>query len=414
MRLIGKLVCALTVSGAWLLASPDDALAACAGGSAGPGVTLNRTFASGSKWTFTVHVAPCEGLLLTNVRFMPAFGTERLILSSASLAEVHVPYDDNSKRFLDVTDSTSGLGTEAISLAAAECPGGITLGDKVCIADEDHGYRWKYRSDFAEMHAVSVFMASQLGEYTYINRWTFHEDGSIEPSIGLTGLLQEISTDLSKEPAFGTNLNPVSGGLQPQIALNHMHNFYYRLDFDLDGSANDVVQRVGYTPTSFGANCANNACGTTSFVPITAESRQTWSATGNTTWLVQDKVVLNADGRRIGYEIKPHYSGIWRGKSDASETWAQHDLFVTRWKGTCENFAARNVAPFIPSGCAASTPQNVSAMVSGESTDGQDVVVWFVNRHHHVTRDEDDFHMPIEWTGFHIQPRSFAESNPAP
>ena len=53
-------------------------------------------------------------------------------------------------------------------------------------------------------------------------------------------------------------------------------------------------------------------------------------------------------------------------------------------------------------------------MVNGEATDGQDVVVWFVNRHHHVTRDEDEAPMPIEWTGFEISPRQWYESNPAP
>ena len=52
--------------------------------------------------------------------------------------------------------------------------------------------------------------------------------------------------------------------------------------------------------------------------------------------------------------------------------------------------------------------------VNGEATQGQDLVVWFVNRHHHVTRDEDEIFMPIEWTGFHISPRSFSDSNPAP
>jgi primary-amine oxidase len=50
----------------------------------------------------------------------------------------------------------------------------------------------------------------------------------------------------------------------------------------------------------------------------------------------------------------------------------------------------------------------------GEATDGQDVVVWFVNRHHHVTRDEDEAPMPIEWTGFEISPRQWFDSNPAP
>jgi primary-amine oxidase len=410
MKLIRKLLGSLAFSGAWVLAFSSEALAACPGGPDGPSVNVSRTFASGAKWSFDVQMTPCEGLMLSNVRYQPAFNPEMQVFARASLAEVHVPYDNNAARFLDVTDSTNGLGTHAITLSADECDGTRDLSNEICIEDEDHGYRWKYHESFAEMHSVAVFAASQLGEYTYINRWEFHEDGTIEPQVGLTGALQIISSNAAEQPHFGSSLGVE--GQSAEIGLNHMHNFYYRLDFDIAGAANDVVQRINYAPSSLGAGCAGSACGRTSFTPVTTEARQTWSATGNTSWVIQDKSTLNSDGRRVGYEVKPHYSGTWRGKTDGTEPWAQHDLFVTRYVG-CERYAVRNVSPRI-TGCAAATPENVFDMVNGEATDGQDVVVWFINRHHHVTRDEDQFNMPIEWTGFHISPRSFAAENPAP
>jgi primary-amine oxidase len=356
-----------------------------------------------------VAVAPCEGLAITAARYQPAGGTERTVLTRATLAEVHVPYDNNAARFLDVTVDTSGLGASAITLAAAECDGTRNLSNKVCVENEDHGFRWKYSTSSEEMHGIAVFLASQLGQYTYINRWVFHEDGSIEPQVGLTGQLQIISNSAADAPQFGSALH--AAGQTVQVGLNHMHNFYYRLDFDLGGASDDVVQRISYAPSSVGAGCANNACGRTTFTPLNTETRETWSPSSLTSWVVQDKTLLNADGRRIGYEIKPHYMGLWRGKNDGTEAWAQHDLFVTRYNG-CERFAARNLAPYL-TGCAATTPQNVSTMVNGESTDGQDVVVWFVNRHHHVTRDEDQTFMPLEWTSFHIEPRSWFQSNPS-
>lgn len=410
MRWIAKVVSALMISAGWLLGAPADARAACAGGTETAAQSVTREFDSGAKWSFNVSIAPCEGLVLSNVRYRAAFQTERLVLNRATLAEVHVPYDNNAARFLDVTDSTSGLGASALTLAAAECGGTLHHGNKVCVEEEDGGYRYKSRSVFAEMHGIAVFMASQLGEYTYINRWEFLEDGTIEPSVGLTGQLQIISSNAADAPQFGSHLG--QAGQPARVGLNHMHNFYYRLDFDLNGSGNDVAHQVSYAASSAGSGCAGNACGRTTFTPITSEAAQTWSASAQVTWLVQDKSILNADGRRIGYDIKPHLGGVWRGKNDGTEPWAQHDLFVTRYK-LCERFAARNLQTYLGSSCGTSNPQHVAAMVNGESTDGQDIVIWFVNRHHHVTRDEDEFYMPIEWTGFEIKPRQWSENNPS-
>lgn len=398
----------LVMSVASTLAFTTEAQAACPGGSDGPSYNVVRDFASGARWSFNVAITPCEGLVITNANYRPAFNLERIVLHRATLAEVHVPYDNNAARYLDVTESTSGLGSHAITLDASECGMTRVLDNKVCVEYDDHGYRWKYSTNYAEMHSVAVFMASQLGNYTYVNRWVFHEDGTIEPQVGLTGLLQLYSYNAADAPHYGSSLK--TEGQPVEIGINHMHNFYYRLDFDIGGAGNDLVQRMSYAPYSVGAQCASNGCGRTSYTPLTTEAREVWSATGNTTWLIQDKVELNLDGRRIGYEIKPHYSGLWRGKTDGSETWAQHDLFVTRYNG-CEKLAARNLTQY--TGCSGTYAANVSAMVNGESTDGQDLVVWFVNRHHHVTRDEDQFYMPIEWTGFHIQPRSLSHSNPS-
>lgn len=409
MRWIARVVYGLVASAVSLVSAGEAR--ACEGGPDGPTVNVSRSFPSGSAWSFDVSMAPCEGLVLSRVRYTPFGGEARMVLDRATLAEVHVPYDNNAARFLDVTDSTSGLGASAIPLSAAECEGQLHAGNTICVEDEDGGYRWKLDTSFAQSHAVAVFVASQLGNYTYVNRWVFKEDGAIEPEIGLTGMLQIISSDPADAPQFGSSLGPA--GQPAEVGLNHMHNFYYRLDFDLDGAGNDVVSRIAYTPSSAEAGCEGSACGRTTFTPIEEEAAEAWSAIEQVTWLVQDTVTKNRDGRRIGYEIKPHYAGIWRGMTDGSEPWAQHDLYVTRYN-VCERFAVRNSFPYLGAQCPPTSALDVSAMVNGEPASSQDLVVWFVNRHHHVTRDEDQVLMPIEWTGFHIEPRSWSDSNPSP
>jgi primary-amine oxidase len=49
-----------------------------------------------------------------------------------------------------------------------------------------------------------------------------------------------------------------------------------------------------------------------------------------------------------------------------------------------------------------------------ENVDGQDIVLWYVNRFLHYPRDEDMERMPIEWTGFELVPRNFFATNPSP
>jgi primary-amine oxidase len=51
-------------------------------------------------------------------------------------------------------------------------------------------------------------------------------------------------------------------------------------------------------------------------------------------------------------------------------------------------------------------------MVDGQPLDGQDVVLWYVNRHLHVPRDEDEVNMPVEWMSFSLKPRGFHHKSP--
>src|SRR5688572_7121244 len=205
MRGIAKLVCGWAAAGLSLVSA--GRVLACEGGPDGPAVNVSRTFDSGAAWSFDVSLAPCEGLVLSKVSYTPSGGRARLVLDRATIAEVHVPYDNNAARFLDVTDSTSGLGASAIPLSPDECEGEIHNGT-ICVEDEEGGYRWKFDTAFAKAHAVAVSVASQLGNYTYISRWVFEENGAIEPAIGLTGRLQLISFDPSDAPQFGSRLSP--------------------------------------------------------------------------------------------------------------------------------------------------------------------------------------------------------------
>lgn len=369
--------------------------------------TVTRTFTNGASWSIGVSRRTCEGLTIGSVSYTPPGGTTRIVLHRATLAEVHVPYHTGTPRFLDVTDSTQGLGAGAVALAAAECDGTRFDGNRICVANEDGGFGWKFGTSFRTQQAIQIFMSSQLGNYNYIVMWTFHDDGTIEPSIGLTGRLQTSGSGTAYLP-YGARLNPET--TNPAIVgKSHMHNFYYRLDFDIDGSGNDAISRIQFNPSTVASpdgSCAiAGQCGTNTLTQLSTEQSSAFSLTGQTSWVIFDKTAVNADGRKVGYEITPKLGGVWRGMTTSGEAWSASDLWVTLYNG-CERYAARNVTPQLDTGCAGAAV-DLSTMANGQSVDGQDLVVWYVQRVHHYPRDEDDLNMPIEWTSFEIKPRNF-------
>lgn len=387
---------------------------ACFGGPDSLVTTINRTFSAGSSWSIQVYTAPCEGLVIGAASYAPVGLPAVKVLTRALVSEIHVPYDNNAHRYLDLTVDGSGLGQDALVLTATECSGTLYDGGRICIANEDGDFGWKGVSAFRIKQRVQLFMASQVGNYIYVFKWTFHDDGTIEPEVGLTGNLQLTSSNLS-DLDFGTRLNAESLST-PSIGLNHHHNIYYRLDFGINGNGNDAVDRIAFNPYQAAGPCAlPGACGKTTRTPILTEAAQSWVASESTSWFVYDKTLTNADGRNRGYELRPHLSGTYRGRVNDDEPWSAGDAYVTRFNN-CELLAARNLDFYLPPACAGNgNATDLSQMIAdGQSTYNADIVLWYALRHHHVVRDEDEVMMPIEWDGFEIEPRSFAASNPAP
>jgi primary-amine oxidase len=388
--------------------------AACPNSTETPITTVSRTFASGSSWSVAVNFSTCEGLVLGPAHYTPAGGTPLKVLHRASIAEVHVPYHTGTPRYKDVTLSTSGLGSNAALISAAECMGGTLFNsNKICVRNHDMGYGYKFQSSFRAKQKVEIFSSAQVGYYNYIFQWTFHDDGLIEPEVGLTGQLQLHGQTDAYLP-YGSKLTPESQALI-SIGKSHMHSFYYRLDFDLGGGDSNAVSRIDFNPSTAASPdspCSTpGQCGTNSFTQIMTEAAQTWSAQGQTSWLIWDKTQLNQDGRPIGYQLRPQITGIWRGLTSTTEPWTNAELWVTQYNA-CERYATDNTTPFIRPECAGAKT-NVSAMVDGQSVNGSDLVIWYVQRLQHIPRDEDENYMPIEWTGFELEPRNLYHRNPS-
>jgi primary-amine oxidase len=351
---------------------------------------VSETFPSGSKWEMCWENRAIEGIVLRDVTFTPPGGSGIEILDSAYLSQIHVPYDDNGARFHDVSDI--GLGNTMETLDGGDCPGGTVDQDVLCRQVTNGGYAYKYGTADEQIETLSLFSSSQMGQYNYVVAWNFDEDGAIRPEVGATGQLQRYGGGVST----GWNVdNPA------QFAIAHFHNYYWRLDFDLDGTGDDKVQELAARPSPNRTTWTNTRTG------FSTERERPVSPRGQRSWRVRDLVTTNDEGHPISYELLPNSDHVFNGPS--FEEFTQNELFATRFR-TCERFASHNHSAF---GACPGTPTNVHDFVTGESL-AADVVVWYGSSFHHLPRNEDENHMDAHWTGFTLQPRDLTDVYPIP
>lgn len=349
---------------------------------------------NGARWQMCWERRDAEGIVFHDVTYTPDGGQPVEVLGRASLAQIHVPYDDDGARFHDLSDY--GLGDFNMeTLVGADCPDGNLVADPdtsedvICRTVSPTGYSYKDYGEVGQGTSLSMFSTSCIGAYCYVVAWNFDSDGTIRPEVGATGTLQR--DDGPRRAGW-----PIGGG---RYAVAHLHNFYWRLDFDIDGTpTDDRVEELEALPA---ANSGRAILNNTRRAFTTEVSRRV--APGSfRSWRVRDLTTRNADNHPVSWELLPNTDHIFRGPS--YEPFTQRELYVTRNR-TCERYASHN--PGFP-GCA----NNVAVFVNGQSLASQDLVVWYGSSFHHLPRDEDEDHMHPHWTGFSIVPRDLTAENP--
>jgi len=375
-----------------LVAAPAGLAHASPGDGCSGAYAVDETLPSGARWQLCWEHHPLSGILYGDVYFTPRGGSARKVLYEASLAQIHVPYDDNGARFHDVTDY--GLGDEDLNaLTSADCPNGTRLfhGSKPVLCKRvqriEPGYQ--HRGRRATGFALELFSVSHVGAYNYIPTWRFHDDGKIAPTVGATGALQRFGTD----PLYGWPIRP-SG----TTGVSHIHNYWFRLDFDFDeGTDREVVDEVDHVRV-----------GLTREKQVTtfqSESARSLDLGRRRSWRIRDLSVVASDGRSLSYQLEPsHHAHRFDGPS--FEPWSAHQLYVTRY-ADCEKYATHNS---LAGGCGS----DVTSFVNGQNAYGQDLVLWYGLTFHHLPSDEDEPNMHAHWDGFEIVPRDWTPANPLP
>ena len=212
-------------------------------------------------WKMHIGFNYREGIVLNNVRYNDN-GTERPIFWRMSIAEMVVPYGEpyrpsTRKMALDVGEYGIGMMSNSLKLGC-DCKGAIhylngvvsshsgapeVIQNAVCIHEEDAGLLHKHM-DFRDTSTIATrgrkLLISQVftaANYEYCIYWQFYQDGTIQPELKLTGMLNTFVLAPDEQAApWGTEV-------APQVtAHNHQHIFSVRLNPMVDGENNTVVQ----------------------------------------------------------------------------------------------------------------------------------------------------------------------------
>lgn len=389
------------------------------------------------SWKMHIGFNYREGIVLNNITYDDK-GTVRPIFYRLSLAEMVVPYGNpehphQRKHAFDLGEYGGGYMTNSLALGC-DCKGSIhyldahfptraggvrTIKNAICIHEEDDGILFKH-SDFRD-DSVIVTRARKLiiqqiftaANYEYAIQWVFHQDGTIQPEIKLTGILNTYALNADEDPSpWGTQVYP---GVN---AHNHQHLFCLRIDPNVDGP-NNTVFMTDTMPSDAPVGSAENFYGNAFYakrtkLATTGQSKTDYNGATSRTWDICN------EGKLHPYSKKPaSYKLVSREvpgllPKEGSLVWkragfARHAVHVTKYSDDQLWPAGRHV-PQTSGEPSRGLPEWIGD--GNESIENTDVVLWHTFGVTHIPAPEDFPVMPAEPMTLLLRPRNFFTNNP--
>jgi primary-amine oxidase len=379
------------------------------------------------KWSMRVGFNYREGLTLHAVSY-----DGRDVAHRMSFAEMIVPYRDPSfehvrRTAYDIGEWGLGFMTTSLELGC-DCLGEITyldatlhdsqgepftIGNAICIHEEDNAILWKHvdESAGAEVRRMRRFVVSfhaTVANYEYIVYWRFYQDGNIECEVRATGIMVTTPYDLEAgAPRTGTRVDNAT------YAPIHQHFFVARLDLDVDGPTQTVVE-VDSEVVPVGPDNPHGLAMRTVATPVRSESEagRDFSWEKQRGWKVTNPNATNAHGDHPAYKLVPSASipafmepgtpQFDRAPVIGHTVWVTANHPEERWPAgaypTQSTTDVRGISDWI---------------ADDEPLEDADVVLWYVFGIHHVPRAEDWPVMPADTVAWWLKPFGFFDENPS-
>ena len=382
------------------------------------------------NWSMRLGFNFREGPVIYQVAFDDQ-GTRRDIAYRMSFAEMVVPYRDPGfdhyrRTAFDIGEWGLGFMTTSLELGC-DCLGEIVYVDAVvpdsrgepmvipraiCLHEEDAAVLWKHvdSETGAEVRRIRRMVVSvhvTVANYEYLVYWRFYQDGNIECEVRATGLMVTTPMENAEDSSpYGTTVDTRT------YAPFHQHFIVAKLDLDIDGEENTVVEVDSVAAAISEDNPYGLAVSTqTTTIEAERQSARDFNWETQRVWKVINPAKVNRHGSNPAYKLVPGAAipplldplspvyqrapviahSLWVTAHDDAERWpagdyptqSSEDTGITRW--------ITEDAPLV----------------------GTDVVLWYVFGIHHITRTEDWPIMPVDIISFWLKPFGFFDQNPS-
>ena len=382
------------------------------------------------NWSMRLGFNFREGPVIYQVAFDDQ-GTTRDIAYRMSFAEMVVPYRDPGfdhyrRTAFDIGEWGLGYMTTSLELGC-DCLGEIRYVDAVvpdsrgepimieravCLHEEDNAVLWKHidaetGAEVRRMRRMVVSAHATVANYEYLIYWRFYQDGNIECEIRATGLMvtTPMESDDDSSP-YGTKVD------QRTYAPFHQHFVIAKLDLDIDGEENTVVEVDSVAePTSEDNPYGLGVSTQNTIIESESQSARDFKWESQRTWKVLNPNKQNRHGSNTAYKLVPG-AAIPSLLDSSSPVYARapvigHTVWVTAYDD-----AERWPAGDYPTQSSEDT--GITRWITEDASLVEtDVVLWYVFGIHHITRTEDWPIMPVDIISFWLKPFGFFDQNPA-
>lgn len=401
----------------------------------GPNFSIDGSVVSWDKWKFHLRVDKRLGPVMSRITYQDR-DQLRQVAYQLSTAEMFVPYMDPSKTwayraYMDIGEYGFGALSSPLK-PGSDCPVDakfldavisddhgkpMTLKNVVCVFERDVGAPlWRHYEFFTDSHEsrpdveLVVRMAPEVGNYDYLLDYAFNRNGEIEVRVGAYGIIatKGVAAKNMHDPSAAADTQYGTLVAPNLVGVNHDHFMSFRVDLDVDGQDNRLVEDKFVKRRLTGNPLRRSLWQIERSIVGTEGAVETMH---DPAWLrVESSTHENALGNPTSYQLMPGHSDVSLLDPDEPQqqraSFSGSALWVTRYKPD-ENFAA-GVYP------------NQNRVVEGlphfvgdhESVANKDLVLWYTIGFHHQTRSEDWPVMPAMWHSFVLRPFNFFDHNP--
>ncbi len=403
----------------------------------GPGFKRDGNEVSWDRWRFHVRLESRTGAVISNVRYVDGART-RSVLYQGSLSEIFVPYMDPAEDWYHRTFFDGGELGHAGGLLGqplqpgSDCPANAAWFDMTtaserglprrqqnvaCLFERMGGeVAWRHRNgellDSRPRRDLVLRWIATLGNYDYVFDWVFEPNGSIRGLVGATGIpeVKGVASRTAAEDKDGKDGAYGRFVTDNIVAPNHDHFFSYRLDLDVDGTANSLVVD-NLEKKRLPAEHPRKSLWVVESRTAHSEADAQLDRHSPALWRFVNPALKGRMGYAPSYQIKA-------GHSD--EAMLDKDDYPQRRAGFTEH--ALWVTPYRPDELYAAGDYPTQSMggdglpawtATNRPIENTDIVAWYTFGMHHVVRAEDWPVMPTVWHEFELRPFDFFERNPA-